>query len=226
MSNPWIWLVERHVNKAFRTRSEGATAFYPLGIWANGYLVTSHEQETTLRAAMRRFALSCFRFMLFFYVALPTAYLVLINLLPAIEVKLPWLVVAAGALLILSQLAAIGILLLIWQCRFRDLACGLEVLPPTIAQLPRVQSTAVSVNRPRMVVRAAFSFALALSGLFVLILRGYCLNLWEAVAVAFIVAAGLGYYVWCRSVMQAKQALGVSRCAEPVASGDGMERRA
>lgn len=219
-------MVDRHVERAFSVRSDGTIAFYPFGRWADGYRATTAEQATALQAAMRRYVLFYLRFGLAFFAIMTSASFLLSDLLPSTATRLPVWVIAAGAFVfMLAPLAVLGAFLVIWQRRFRIFARDLEVLPPTFTQFPVVQSAAARVNRPSMVARAAVSFTFATIGLILLIWQERRLDRWETLLMSLGVVAGLGYYVWCRSVMRAEQAPGVHGHAEPAAPGDGKGRR-
>ena len=221
MSNPWSWFVDRSVKQAFRTQSDGTIAFYPFGKWADGYLVTTPEQATTLHVAMRRYTIIYLQIALVFLVIFVLVFPILINHLSPIATLFPlWALALFLFVFILAQPVAMGILFVIWQRRFRNLACNLEVLPPTFTRFHGIRTATTHVNRPSMVVRAAVSVVVAVIGLFVLIWQLNRLTRWEAVLIALVTATGLGYYVWCRLVMHARKALGASNRAEQAAKAD------
>ncbi len=153
-----------------------------------------------------------------------SASLLLSNFLPPIAARIPlWLIAAGLSVFMLAPMAVMGTFLVIWQRRFGTAAGDLEVLPPTFTQLSVVQSAAARVNRPSMMARAAVAVIFATTSLVLLIWQERRLGRCETVFMSLGVVAGLGYYMWCRSVMRAEQASGR---AEPAAAGDGKEGRA
>jgi hypothetical protein len=176
---------------------------------------------------MRRYVLFYLRFGLAFFAIMTSASLLSSNVLPSITARLPlWLVVAGAFVFMLAPMAALGTFLVIWQRRFRKIACELELLPPTFTQFPVVQSAAARVNHASMGARAVVGLIVAAIGLVLLIWQEQRFDRLETVLISVAVVAGLGYYVWCRSVMHAKQASGINGHAEPAAPGDGKGRRA
>jgi hypothetical protein len=124
-------LVDRHVERAFRTTADGTLAFYPLGPCLRGYAVINAAQKTTLQTVMRTFVI---QHLLVLAISLGAAFgLMLIRFhvgtsqgTAATAYKLlgvSWNVVLFG------PTTAVYV---IWHRKFRGSASGLKVLPPEL----------------------------------------------------------------------------------------------
>ncbi len=226
IANPRTWLVDRHVERAFRPRSDGTVAFYPFGRWLDGYRATTLQQEAVLRAAMRHYVLAYLRGGLLLVLAGAGILASKEFLVSAISGFSVWVLIVLSFVWSLAPLVGMAIFIGMWQRRFRNIACDLEVLPPTFTQLSRVQGAAARANRCATTIRAAVSFLVAISALVLMIWQEPRLDRWGTVVMACVVVAGLAYYVWCRAVLRAAQGSDASGSAEPAAPGDGKGCRA
>jgi hypothetical protein len=173
---------------------------------------------------MRRYVLFYLRFGTAFFAIMASAFFLLSNLVPLIPARVPLWLIASGAFVsMLVPVAVMGTFLVVWERRFKTFAHDLEVLPPTFTQLRLVQSAVPRAKRTSLLVRAAAGFIVAITSIVLLVWQERRFDRLETALVSVGAVLGLGYYLWCRSVMRAEQA---SRHAEPAAPGDGKGGRA
>jgi hypothetical protein len=188
-------LVQRNIDWAFQPREDGTAIFRPLGSFGTGYVLSTTEDEETLRQWTRRCQLAgfwCWPLLLLVYAA---PKLLLFTIMPGyVAALLPSIFLLASCLC--------GVL--VWQRSARRLTKDFQPVPPKFAAAPGLQRAAERVSRRALTVHASGGVAAATAALVCLIWQYRVLGTWQTLGLATVVVAGLCYYLWCRLIMRTK----------------------